>query len=165
MKELVIGATGFIGAALMAKLPGAEGTARRPGATHVLDLLGPIDLPAADVIYVCAGANGAKACEGNQEAFRVNVDAPIEIAREAQLFRGHVVWISSMSVEWLSTAYQRQKLAAEGVLRLMPNVSVVRAGRVVKTNVDDLCDAMIAAGRSRRPGLVRWGNDELAYQK
>mgnify|MGYP001581889835 CR=1 FL=1 len=167
MKEIVIGATGFIGSALLRNLgPTARGTARRQlDGCSALDLLRfvPNDIPVAEILYLCAGANGAKACEGSQDAFRMNVDAPIQIARIAAA-RGHfMVFISSMSVEWLSTGYQRQKLAAEGVLRTMDNVGVVRAGRVLAGNVDELCAVMMSVGRTRTAGVIRWGNDDIAY--
>jgi len=167
MKELVIGCTGFIGGALFGMLPGAIGTSSRPGGQHLhLDLRDVREVPACDIAYICAGANGAKRCEGSQDSFLVNVDGPIEVARIVTERGGFVVWISSMSIEWMgAAAYQRQKLAAESVLRLMPGVGVVRAGRVVRDNVQDLCMALIRIGRSRQAGLVRWGNDELAYAR
>lgn len=170
MKELVIGATGFIGACLRTHLSitGADvtGTARRAGdQEHALDLLDFEDVPPGDIVYLCAGANGAKACEGSQDAFRVNVDATIRIAQAVARRGGFTVWISSMSVEWLDTAYQRQKLAAESVLRVLPSVGVVRAGRVLADNVHELCVEMARVGRARVEGVTRWGNDEVAYRK
>ncbi|MDZ4253979.1 MAG: hypothetical protein U1A72_15525 [Sulfuritalea sp.] len=167
MTHLVIGARGFIGSALMRRLGAAAcGTSRRDGESdYVFDLLNFQDVPEADTVYICAGANGAKACEGNQDAFLVNVDAPVKISHIVTGRGGFVVYISSMSVEWLSAAYQRQKLTAETVLRVMPGVGVVRAGRVLKTNIDDLCDTMIRVGRDRVCGVTRWGNDDIAYQK
>lgn len=149
----------------MTRLGGAAfGTSRRDGESDfTFDLLNFDDVPPADVVYVCAGANGAKMCEGNQIAFRVNVDAPGEIARIVTRRGGFVVYISSMSVEWLSTAYQRQKLTAETLLRAMPGVGVVRAGRVLASNMNDLCDTMIRVGQGRIEGVTRWGNDDIAY--
>jgi nucleoside-diphosphate-sugar epimerase len=166
MSELVIGADGFIGSRLV-EMCACVGTSRRPGTKHLhFDMSVPraILIP-ADIVYVCAGANGAKRCEGNQDAFRVNVDAPIEIANEVAKAKGFMVWISSMSVEWLDGAYQRQKLAAEMVLRSMPHVGVVRAGRVTRDNRDDLCELLVAVGRNKVSGLTRWGTDEIAYAK
>lgn len=170
MKHLVIGATGFIGSALLKHLKAAgadvQGTARRQGlADHAFDLRAIHAVPDADVVYICAGANGAKACEGNQEAFLVNVDAPIRIAEEVGGRGGFTVFISSMSIEWMGAAYQRQKLAAETVLRTRADCAVVRAGRVTRDNLGDLCRTLAMAGTSRFRGLWRWGNDEIAYQK
>jgi nucleoside-diphosphate-sugar epimerase len=166
VRELIIGGDGFIGTALRRSLPEAVATTRRRDMVGpFLDLLEVRAVPACDVAYLCAGANGAKACEGSQAAFRVNVDAPIEIARLVAAGGGFTVFVSSMSVEWLSTAYQRHKLAAEGALRAMPAVGIVRAGRVVKTNLDELCETLIHVGRNRVAGVTRWGSDELAYQK
>lgn len=130
-----------------------------------LDLGDVLDVPECDVAYICGGANGAKRCEGNQASFRMNVDGPIEIARLMAARGGFTVWIGSMSVEWMDGAYQRQKLAAETILRTMPGVAVVRAGRVVKDNVHDLCYTLMRVGRTRKAGLTRWGSDDIAYQK
>lgn len=165
MSELIIGSTGFIGSALHRVLPDAIGTSRKRGADKYLDLLDITALPECEVCYLCAGANGAKRCEGSQDAFRVNVDAPISLAREVGRSIGFLVYISSMSVEWQDGAYQRQKLAVECVLRAIPGVGIVRAGRVLKSNVDDLCDTLIRVGRERIDGVTRWGNDDIAYQK
>lgn len=123
------------------------------------------DVPEADTVYVCAGANGAKRCEGVQESFRVNVDAPVEIARIVGARGGFTVCVTSMSVEWLDGAYQRQKLAAESMLRVMPSVGIVRAGRVTKENVGELCVAIASVGRLKRTGVTRWGSDDISYTK
>lgn len=163
--ELIIGASGFIGKALHRMLPDAICTSRKPGAEHYLDLLDITEMPECQVCYLCAGANGAKTCAGSQDAFRVNVDAPIAMAHEVGRSMQFLVYISSMSVEWNEGAYTRQKLAAEMVLRTMPGVGIVRAGRVVQSNVDSLCETMIRVGRERINGITRWGSDEIAYQK
>lgn len=161
MIEAVLGASGYIGRHLAAALPDALRWTRAD-----IDLRRiPPPVPACDILYLCAGANGAKACEGNQDSFIVNVDAPIVLAEKMAARGGFMVFISSMSIEWLDTAYQRQKLAAETVLRTMPNVGIVRSGRVVDGNINHLCDLMILTGRGRIPGVVRWGNDEIAYRR
>lgn len=164
MKPVVIGSDGFVGKHLMQRL-GCPGTSRRDGAAIPFNLLA-MDFPALagfDTIYVCAGANGAKACEGSQDAFIANVDAPIELAKNVDAF---VVWIGSMSVEWFAGgAYQRHKLAAESVLRTMPNVGVVRAGRILASNIDDMTDTLIRVATNRVTGVTRWGNDDIAYAK
>lgn len=160
MIEAVLGATGYIGRRLAAKAPDALRLGRSD-----FDLAGPGKLPYCGVLYLCAGANGAKACEGNQSSFVVNVDGPVYLAETMALRQGFMVFISSMSIEWMSAAYQRQKLAAETVLRAMPNVGIVRAGRVVDTNIDDLCDTLLMVGRNRIRGVTRWGNDDVAYRR
>lgn len=167
MQELIIGGSGFIGGALRRHLPPATlWTSHRHGVAPILlDLRDVRFVPPGDVVYLCGGANGAKPCEGSQDAFRTNVDGPIEVARIVTARGGFMVWISSMSIEWGSMGYQRQKLAAESVLRLMPSVGVVRAGRVTKDNLDDLCATLIRVGRERVTGLTRWGTDEIAYAK
>lgn len=163
MNPIVIGATGFVGNHLMRRL-GCPGTSRRGGLIP-FDLLA-MDFSALepfDTVYLCAAMNGAKACEGSQEAFVANVDAPIELARSVRAF---VVWIGSMGVEWFAAgAYQRHKLTAETVLRTMPNVGIVRAGRILASNLDDLTDTLIRVGANRMAGVTRWGNEDMAYAK
>lgn len=167
MRELIVGAGGFIGGQLAKRCPDATTTCRRPGCDLVLDILNYVELPECDVMYLCAGVNGAWNCEVRpQEAFAANVDAPINIARQIEASGAFMVSISSMSVEWTGgTKYQQQKLAAESVLRTMPSVGVVRAGRVTPDNVGSLCDAILRVGRGRLTGVTRWGTDEIAYQK
>lgn len=164
--ELVIGADGFIGSRLV-EMCACVGTSRRPGTKHLhFDLMTEkAVVPTSDIVYICAGANGAKRCEGVQESYRINVDAPIEIAQQVSRYGGFTVWVSSMSVEWMDGAYQRQKRATEGVLRVIPNTAIVRAGRVTRDNLDSLCEHMMAVGRNRFSGLTRWGTDEIAYNK
>jgi len=166
--ELVIGADGYIGAHL-ARIAGARGTTRRAGGgEHLfLDLLDfrEAELPAADRVYICAGVNGAMPCEGNARAYRINVDATIRLAQHYSGRGGFVVWIGSTTVEWSSTAYARHKLTTETVLRTMPGVAVVRAGRVVNSNVEDLCRTMLGIGRDRLRGVHLWGAEEPAYAR
>lgn len=168
MTELVIGADGFIGQRLQ-QLSKAEGTSRRnplflPNSYYLeLDRFSDGDLPDADLIYLCAGINGAMKCEGNKDAFRVNVDSTIRIAQHYTP-KSFLVWISSMSSEWANTAYARQKAYAECALRLMPNVGIVRAGRVTKDNLDDLCKTLIKVGREKIEGITLWGSDDT-YRK
>lgn len=164
MREAVLGANGYIGRHLAEILPDAMHIGRGSIDLRMLPAQRTL-APACDILYLCAGANGAKACEGNQDSFIVNVDAPIFLAEKMAERGGFMVFISSMSIEWLDTAYQRQKLAAETVLRTMPNVGIVRAGRVVDGNIDDLCATMLKIGRNRLRGVTRWGNDDIAYRR
>jgi dTDP-4-dehydrorhamnose reductase len=165
MRELVVGADGFIGSRLL-ELTGGLGTSRRvtPDLYHYMDLALLGSLPPADIVYICAGINGAMVCEGNSKAYRINVDGTVRLAQHYSK-TGFVVWISSTTVEWSNSAYARMKQVTEGILRVMPNVGVVRAGRVVKSNVDDLCKTMIEIGRDRIQGVTLWGEDEKPYDK
>lgn len=165
--ELVIGGDGFIGSCLV-RLAYAVGTSRRKGRGEPhLDLLA-IDeakLPEARIVYLCAGVNGAMACEGSPQAYRVNVDAPIRLAQHYTRSGAFFVWISSTAVEWSGTAYARHKLTAETALRLLPGVGIVRPGRVLASNVEDLCWTMIGIGRHRREGITLWRTEEPGYAR
>lgn len=162
LSELIVGSSGKIGAALARKIPEARTTTRKE-----LDLLKLEEADSAifdvDVIYLCAGANGAYRCEGKPESFTVNVDAPVAIARLADSYGAFLVYIGSQSVEWQDGAYPRQKLAAECQLSGLDHVAIVRAGRVLDSNVDDLCETMMRVGRDRIAGVTRWGSDDTTY--
>jgi hypothetical protein len=68
-------------------------------------------------------------------------------------------------VEWSNSAYARMKQVTEGILRVMPNVGIVRAGRVVNSNVEDLCKTLIDVGRGKITGVTLWGEDEKPYDR
>jgi dTDP-4-dehydrorhamnose reductase len=165
MLELIIGVDGFIGRNLYRHLPHAMTTTRRSNRlenSHYCDLLRPGPLPEADIIYLCAGINGTLTCaQDPQRAWRTNVDGPIWVAEHYR--ESFVVWISSTTVEWLNEHYGRQKREAEAYLRGMVHVGIVRAGRVLQSNVDDLCKLMIDIGRDRKRGIVLWNEDEKPY--
>lgn len=122
-------------------------------------------LPEADIAYLCAGVNGTLTCARDpQGSFRVNVDGTLYVA-ERYRGKSFVVWISSTTVEWCSEAYAVQKRTAETVLRTMPHVGIVRAGRVTKENVSDLCETLVEVGRSGKSGVTVWNPDEKPYER
>lgn len=167
MTELIIGMDGFIGRNLHRHLPDALVTTRRTNRLETakyFDLARPGPLPDADVVYLCAGVNGTLTCANDpQRSWRVNVDGTIHVA-EYYADKAFVVWISSTTVEWLTEHYGRQKRAAECHLRTLSHVGMVRAGRVLQSNVDDLCRLMIDIGRTKSRGVVLWNEDEKPYQ-
>jgi len=167
--ELIIGADGYIGRHMVQRLPEAERTTRRNAelevrGTYYFDMLKQGPLPPADIVYICAGINGTLTCANDpQRSYRINVDGTIYIA-EHYRDRAHVVWISSTTVEWLVEHYGRQKRTAENHLRTLPHVGIARAGRVLNSNVADLCNLLIDIGRNRKRGVYLWGEDEKPYQ-
>ena len=165
MREVIIGADGFIGNHLAKHLPDAVKTTRRFSnqiGDWPFDLVEKGPLPEADIVYICAGVNGTLNCARDpQGTFRINVDGTIYVAEHYK--DSHVVWISSTTVEWCQEAYAVQKRTTETVLRQMPHVGIVRAGRVINQNVDSLCETLINMGRSRLHGIVIWGEDEVPY--
>lgn len=169
MKALVIGGDGFVGAALVALLRsrGHDVTAttrrRELADAPFLDLAVPISaIPRADTVFIVAGVNGFQACEGNPSAYRVNVDAPVEIARMAIGQGAFPVFVSSDSVEWCgATAYARQKAMAELGVRLSGG-AVVRPSRIELHRVGSFCELMIDVGARRLPGVFHWKNGRVA---
>lgn len=162
--HLVIGAHGLIGTALCKEL-GAHNiaymaTTRRrsdDGSKMVpFDLLkaDTMPLPAAEVIYLVAAMAGFAACEGSAESHRVNVDAPIALARRYR--KSFVVYISSDAVEWCGgTAYARQRADVESYIQAIDG-GIVRASRVAPNRADELANFIIGVAETRKVGLTRW---------
>lgn len=169
MKALVVGGDGFVGSNLVAVLVtrghDVLATTRRRGSdVYFLDLAGPITwIPSADVVFIVAAVNTFQACEGNPQAFRVNVDAPVEIARLAVHEQGAFpVFVSSDCVEWCgATAYARHKALAELGVR-MAGGAVVRPSRIAPERVGNFCDLLIDIGARRAPGVHHWKNGPVA---
>ncbi len=182
MRELIIGGDGRVGSALRRLLPEAMHTTRhspQPAEFHppwdafYFNMLNPTALPVADIVYICAGVNGALTCaQQPQLSYRVNVDGTIWIAEYYRKpppplvpYNGpFVVWVSSTTVEWQMEGYGMQKRITEMALRGMPHVGIVRAGRVLQPEVDKLCELMIDIGRNRKRGVFLWNEEEKPYQ-
>lgn len=173
--ELIIGGDGRIGSKLREHLPQANWTTRRHPTElrmYHFDLLERGPLPPADIVYLCAGVNGGLTCvQDIQSSFRANIDGTVHIA-EWYRERGSlsnpnstafVVWISSTTVEWQLDPYGREKRTTETILRTMPHVGIVRAGRVTKENIDELCCLLIRIGRERDRRLTLFAEDERPY--
>ena len=165
--ELIIGMDGFIGRHLCTRLPEAQRTSRRNAnleSAHHFDLVKQGPLPNnVSIVYICAGVNGTLTCMQNpQLSWRANVDGTIYIAEHYRDI-AHVVWIGSTTAEWMREDYGIQKRATEMYLRGLPHVGIVRAGRVMNSNVDNLCDLLIDIGRKRKRGVFLWNVEEKPY--
>lgn len=116
-----------------------------------------LSLPPADVGYVVAAIQTFQGCEGNPEAYRVNVDATSIIIRKMARAGTFPVFVSSDSVEWAGvTAYARHKSLVEMVVHASDG-AIVRPSRVRPDRVDSLCDLMIKVGEDRLSGVHVWG--------
>src|SRR5437016_3263455 len=107
--ELVVGADGMIGGALLRRLHAAGrpalGTSRRPDAGQglmSLDLAAPPDKwdgPLVAVAYVCAAVTRLEACRRDPHgAARVNVDGTVRLARLLAGQGAFVVFLSTNHV-------------------------------------------------------------------
>ncbi len=160
MKALVIGAGGKIGANLLKALEGAGHEA--VGVTRkFLDLTAlPQDIEAvigsADVIYICAASTRFIDCEADPDAYRVNVDAPVEIATQYKFSGATIVYLSSEAVERaLHTNYGMHKALAEMGLRAVGNPVIARLSKVDPWSMDDACDFLVKLANAK-PGVYRW---------
>lgn len=154
----IIGANGHIGSkladVLIARKHSANLVTRRPGKDiKPFDLRSPdAHLPDADVTFLCAAMAKFIDCESNPESWRVNVDAPIAIAKRVP----YMVHLSSDAVERaLHTAYGMQKAFAEMALTAMPNVLIARLPRVTSDNIGTICERMVELAERGASGTVR----------
>lgn len=163
MNALVIGAGGMIGKGLLPALRQAQ--IRPISSTRAdLDLL---DIPAnyatrleasagehIEVVYLCAAMTRFIDCEDNPEAYRVNVDAQIELA--LQFSWAQIVYLSSEAVERaLHTNYGTHKALAEIGLRAVCDPVIVRLSKVSPTTLGSAC-AFLASLATAKPGIYRW---------
>lgn len=154
MKAIITGANGYIGKALAERLqPSVIGTTRR-----TLDLLEIGDLKrfeSPDVVYLCAAKTRFIDCERDPTAYRINVDAQIELAS----FWGHakIIYLSSEAVESaLHTAYGMHKALAEVGLRAVCNPIIARiCGKVTDLTLPHLVNWLHGLAHSK-PGVHRW---------
>jgi dTDP-4-dehydrorhamnose reductase len=176
----VVGATGYLGRALhrAAREGGrsAFGSSRRDDALPVLDLRAPdidgLELAASGHTHaaIAAGVTVVADCERDPEgAWAVNVDGPLELARQLELegivpilfssdyvFDGREGAYDEDAETAPTTEYGRQKAALEaGVRERHPGALVIRLGKVYGTSrgegtlLDEMA-ATLAAGRTLR---------------
>jgi dTDP-4-dehydrorhamnose reductase len=173
MRCLIIGADGSFGGALSRSLQslGHEviATTRRPdraGEHLLLDLAEPLPpLPQADVAVICAAMARLDECRRYPElAHRVNVEAPLELARTLTRAGTRVILLSSSAVLGCLTPYLEEstrpaprsvyaRLKAEAEKRLLelgPLVSVLRLTKVVKPNAGLLSEWIARLGEGRK---------------
>lgn len=157
MKVLITGAGGFIGERLASylTLSGEQVTALR---RKDLDLLSPGDLSRfgePSTVYLCAAKTRFIDCEDDPTAYRVNVDAQIEIAKFFNYAR--IIFLSSEAVERaLHTNYGMHKALAEQGLRGVCDPVIARiCGKVTQDSVQSVIRWLASLMRSA-PGLYRW---------
>lgn len=164
--KYVIGGRGRIGSELVLALRQSgsgpfEYTTRHEGDGLFLDLAEPLKLPWGkfkpdSIVFIVAGANGFEACEGKRESYRVNVDAPVAIARAAQRDSAFPVFISTDAVEWCgSSAYARQKALSEVAIR-MAGGAIIRPARVTPERAREFARFMLSIGDARQEGVFKW---------
>jgi len=163
--NLVIGSDGLLGRTLLALLPAAVGTTRRRDdeTRRVLfDLTDdPRILPPCEIAYLCAGTKGFRENEGNEAAFKADVDGNIRIASYLLRRGTFVVFVSAEGVQWAGhTAYCRNRLLVEMALIMQPNVAIVRPGRFAGGNVAALAKLCVDVGLNRSEGLHRWSDHD-----
>ena len=173
MRCLIVGMDGSFGDALSRSLRSlgheVAGTTRRrerTGEQLFLDLAAPLPpLPQADVAVICAAMARVEECRQYPElARRVNVEAPLEIARTLTQAGARVILLSTSAVFGCLTpqieentppiprsAYGRIKAEAEmRLLALGSQVSVLRLTKVVRPNAGLLSEWIRHLGE-RRP--------------
>lgn len=165
MKFLVVGATGRIGAPLMARARSLgldfSGTSRspatRPGAAlHHYDLTTPNEgeLPDCDTAFLLAGVAGFRQCEANAEAWRVNVDGVIACAKRLMRRGTFIVFTSSVAVEWAGNSqYGRAKSAVETFLHATSDSAIVRFDLQTPQTLPGTVDRLVDIGIGQWAGV------------
>ncbi len=95
-------------------------------------------------------------CEDNSLAYRVNVDAPREIAE--LVHPAQVIYLSSEAVERaLHTNYGLHKALAEINIRTVCRPIIVRLSKVSEERLDDCLDFLVGLATAGIPGKIyRW---------
>lgn len=163
MNALVIGANGTVGKGLLPAL--RQAGHRAFGATRLdFDLREVPDGYATklefetgehiEAVYLCAAMTRFIDCEDNPDAYRINVDAQVELAK--QFSWAQIVYLSSEAVERaLRTNYGLHKAMAEASLRAVCDPVIVRLSKVGPTTLNSAC-AFLASMADARPGIYRW---------
>ena len=162
--HLVIGGGGLVGTALVIelmsrKLPVIATTRiRNDTSVFTLDLLDPLanSLPRAEFVYLVAAIAKLAYCEQHPvESWRVNVDAPIVLAKHLRHY-GFVTFVSSDAVETCgNTAYGRQKAAAEAFMQTI-GAAIVRPSRVPPEQASNLAAFLADVAIGRQTGVHHW---------
>ncbi len=172
MVHLIIGGRGLVGSALCREMTRRElqwrSTSRHGhdpwrGSQYGTEYLDLAHLPddtseypaPANFIYLVAANAKLAECERDPLAWRVNVDAPIALARYYH-YGSHIIYISSDAVETCSgTAYGRQKAAAETYMQVV-NATIVRPSRIPPERAEEFAGFVIDAALKLRSGVLRW---------
>ncbi len=172
MKFLVVGGDGVIGSAVVRRLTVYRGgtadliiTTRRSTADrYFLDLRDPPpadQYPEHDIVFLCAGINGFLESAKNPDAWRVNVDGVMSVARQAARRGAFIAYVSTAAVEWSNEPYAWQRRSVEDRLdRFDP--AIFRPQRVTSGNSDEFAKFMIDIAWKRLPGLYRWPVERAA---
>ncbi len=154
MKVLVIGGTSFIGSNLVTWLR-SRGYDVDYTTRATLDLLDvPPKLKPYDVVFICAAKTRLIDCEDDPTAYRINVDAPVAIAKSAGMAK--IVMLSTEAVERaLNLKYAHMKETAETRLMIVCDPVIVRLSKVTPDNLDACCD-YLASLVYAEPGLYHW---------
>lgn len=127
MRVLVVGADGYIGNAVASHLYNINydviGTTRRQVKrdtsypTIFLDLSKDIpDFSDFDVAVICAAISSFRECEENPKlAWRINVDAPCEIAKKLKPRTGRLIYLSTSAVFDCQSPHRREDEEAKPI--------------------------------------------------
>lgn len=161
MTAVIVGAGGVVGSALYARVGGF-------GTTHEeFDLKDdPGRLPDADLVYIIAAKSKFRDCELDEDAWEVNVDAPIRIAarystqtRPARLPAQFIVYVSSEAATWGRTSYGIQKSHAElGLIAVCRyhRLAIVRPKKLTPERINPLCELLWKIGTEQLCGVHKF---------
>ena len=115
-------------------------------------------LQLVNAAILCAGRKGFHECDGNDEAFRADVDGNISIAKHLMKHGVFVVFISTEAVERTGhrAAYSSNRLLVEQFLWTQGNNAIIRPRRFDSWNVDGLAGLCINVANKKLDGVHHW---------
>lgn len=146
---LITGINGTLGSELKLLYPDALGVSRDS----------PLpDCRGLSIAYLAGGKKGFHECEGDDEAFRRDVDDNIRLIKDLLKAGAFVVFISTEAVERIGhgAAYSRNRLLVEQFLWTMGGCAIVRPARFDKTTVGSLASFCKNIGDCKREGIHYW---------
>lgn len=155
MSVLITGVTGILGSALKKKYPDAIGTSRKKCPLGCNDFY----YDGVTLAYLTAGTKGFHACDGNDQAFRSDVDGNIFLIKALVNNGAHIVFISTEAVERLGhrAAYSSNRLLVEQFMwSVDKHCAIIRPRRFDKKNVSGLVDLCMQIGELRNIGVHYW---------
>lgn len=147
---LVTGHTGLLGSALM-KHGGTVAYPYRLEAPHDIT-----DTYTAAIL--CAGSKGFHDCDGDDIAFRADVDGNIRLIRALLRNKVFVVFVSTEAVGRIGhrAAYSSNRLLVEQYLWGQENNAIVRPSKFDEYGAHHLANFCIRIAQNKEQGIHRW---------
>jgi dTDP-4-dehydrorhamnose reductase len=151
MTILVTGPRGVLGSELVKIAPCAAWSTRLEDPFYQ-------SLQLVSGAILCAGTKGFAESEGNDAAFRADVDGNIRIAKHLLGHGIFVLFVSTDAVEKVGhgTAYSRNRLLVEQFLWPQSNCAIIRPAKFDRNNAAGLAAACVKIVTDKKEGVHCW---------